>query len=176
MLTRLRRWLFHLIDVELRSARSEIHALKTALNKERYEHGHTIESRDRWSGATQRTAAILEAVRQELGIEDQLENLTPAAAQHAVGAHLDAMIQAIELRASKAEKDAEDLRAALADERHQHEVTQANLRVASAENMSAWKVIERDRARVSAEMAIANRRKAQAETDARRTPEDESPA
>jgi hypothetical protein len=87
---------------------------------------------------------------------------------------LEARCQTIELRASKAEKDADDLRTALADERHEHDKTKKSLEASDEQNEHLWDIVQRDRARVAAEIAIHNRRKAQAETDSKRPPEDET--
>lgn len=178
MFDRLRRWLFSLRDETVRELGRQL----VDAEMQSDELAKTLEGVNRTCReimAERDTAErLLNAVAKGIGFEpfDQSWRESPAAAMHAVGAHIDAKLSAIELRASKAEKDAEDLRAALASERHEHEKTTAAKEVAEAQNEAVWQVNELDRARRAAEVAIQNRRKAQAETDARRPPDDDQAA
>lgn len=169
---RLRLWLQSRRDESLRSLLRELAEIKQALNTERYEHRHTLEQRDRNHLLLSGESAILGAVLKGIGFE----TVTPAAAQHAVGAHIDARLQAIEVRASQAERIAEDLRSTLTDERREHDQTRGALNASEAENAEAWRRVEKIRAQTAADIAIQARRKAIAETDARRKPEDDESA
>lgn len=180
MLRPLLTWLISLRDSVVAEQRAEIKAWEERGAAYYDELQKLKQSLSDVRGVRTRLLKLIDAILK--GIDFPVESVseewkdTPATAQAAVGSHVDARLSALQVRASKAEKDAEDLRAALEQERTNHAKTSAKLEVSDEQNEHLWDLLQRDRSRVAAEAAIHNRRRAQAENDARRRSDDEDDA
>lgn len=178
MFGRIKTWLLSLRDDTVADQQSEIAGLKAelaTLAAKKAKLGDLATRRlENWRRDTERLYAAIDGVGRRF--DGNLCEYSPEAIRDAVKDHVASQVQSIELRASKSEKDVEDLRAALADERRQHDQTRGALNASEAENAEVWQRIEKIRAQTAADIAIQARRKAIAETDARRKPEDDEAA